>query len=186
MDTVEQLTSSFDATGIRFHDRAEALAKFRENHIIEHTNEGAFTTYDGERVDLATGLTRWAYDHREVCDARTLPREGAGAARPGIDNKTNYPDAASKAKYIRDNGFDAWERLPVIGPTSNEVLTKQDWYKLPRAEKVRRLTADAQAFEKLPNAPPGQRPVDEMVIRGGAKINVAALERQRKIRHGGR
>ena len=179
---VEQLEAAFDATGVKFHDRPAALAEFRAGRAaIEHTDEGAFAVYDGERIPLADALLRFAYDNRspELLDARTLPRNGAGTSRPGIGSKADYETTAQKAEFIRTHGFDAWEKLPVRGLGSSEVQSKEDWYKLPRQEKVRRLAADPNAFARLPDkAPSAPTPAR----RAGAYINDEAIAREKAVR----
>ena len=104
--------------------------------IITAEGERASAVYDGETLPLSDALLRWAYDNRdpETFDARTLPRAGAGTARPGLDHKGNYPDAKSKAAYIREHGLEAFERLPLKGPTSAEITTVEQWRMLPLAE----------------------------------------------------
>lgn len=150
----EKLNQAFDQTGIEWHSRANALAKFREERDILYENGEPFAKYDSEILPLHDALSRWAYDHRnpELFDGRTLPRTGVGVTRPGLACKANFKNIREKIAYIEKYGEDAFAKLPLTGVSGSEVLTQDDWLKLPRAEKVRRTQADAYAFSRLPRA----------------------------------
>lgn len=165
--------ADFDKTGVTFHDRVEALAAFKEGgrEIFEEDGQ-LFTHYDGEsKVPLANALLRFGYDRRDLVDGRTLPRAGVGTSRPGLASKSDYPDLASKLKAISEHGGDWWERLPLHGVSTSETLTRDGWYKLSRAERVRLTAADPDAFSKLAPAPK-PRP-------SGAYINIEGIARQK-------
>lgn len=177
-----KLSQAFDATEIKFHNRSEALAAFKEGREIEYDESGEpQTTYDGERLPLKDALTRFAYDAPDgVVDRRTLPREGAGGGRKGTLSKSDL-DLQGKIAFINQFGGEAYERLPSTGVGSSaEVRTKQDALKLPVKERVRRYAADADWFAKLADGPAAT--VAGMTSAGGAKINVVALDKQRRIR----
>jgi hypothetical protein len=147
------LNEAFDQTGVKFHNRAEALAAFKENREIVSEDGKLFARYDGELQPLSSCLLKFGWDNRQHVDGRSLPRTGAGLSRPGIDCKQNYKTTREKLDYIAANGADAWEKLPLSGPVSNELKTQSDWYKLPRAERVRLTALDPDAFSKLAPAP---------------------------------
>lgn len=176
-----RINLAFDQTRITFHNRAEALAALKDGgrEIIAGEDDKLYVTYDGECIELSDALTRHAIDNRDLCDRRTLPRNGA-VGRPGTASKADYTTAADKAKFIAENGIEQWEKLPLKPPVTGETLTKQSWYKLPRAEKVRRLAADPDAFNKLPAGDP--------TIKGAlvnrSYTNREALAKQASIRPG--
>jgi hypothetical protein len=171
------INAEFDKTGVTFHNRAEALAAFKEGGraIVEEDGQ-LFTHYDGEaKVPLANALLRFAYDNRTVCDGRTLPRQGVGTSRPGLASKADYPDTASKLKAIAENGAEWWEKLPLTGVATSEILTRQDWYRASRAERVRLTALDPDYFAKL-------KPSPFQTMPGSAKINTEALDKIASIR----
>jgi hypothetical protein len=168
------LNEAFDAAQVRFNDRSAALAAFRENHEITWEDGKPFTRFDGEVQLLSSALLKFGFDRRDLIDGRSLPRSGAGASRPGVDCKTNYKTVQDKVAYVNAHGTDAWERLPISGPVSNEIVTQADWYRLPRSERVRLTALDPDHFAKLAPAPK-PRPT-------GAFINHEAIEQQKSIR----
>ncbi len=88
-----------------------------------------------------------------------------------------------KVTFITEHGEEAFARLPLTGVGTSEVKTKSDWYLLPREEKVRRLAADPDAINRLPNAAKVDPVESKMtVLQGGSKVNYTALEKQRRIR----
>jgi hypothetical protein len=146
------IRAAFERTGIKWTSEAAALAKFKEGGrevIIE--NGQAFTYYDRETLPLEDALTRWAYDNRdsELFDGRSLPRNGAGLARPGLLSKADMT-RAEKVTYVNTHGEDAFARLATkgVGP-KGEVKTFEDWKLLPRAEKVRRTNANPNIVNEL-------------------------------------
>lgn len=175
IDEGKKLTEVFDATGVRFYDRATVLAAFKENHEIHYDEAGEPTTFfDGEHVPLKDALTRYAYDAPDgVCDRRTLPREGSGGGRRGTASKADF-DLAGKVAFIKEHGISQWEQMPSKNADSQEVRTKADWYRLSRTEKVRRTAANPNAFSDLPNAPQTGRV-------NGALINEAGLEKHKAV-----
>lgn len=171
-----KLNEAFDKTGVSFHDRAAALAALKSDGreiVFDDAGEPS-VLYDNHQMPLSDALLRLGYDRRELVDGRTLPRQGVGASRPGLASKEDFKTVREKLDWIAANGADAWERLPLTGVQSAEVRTKQDWYKLPRAEKVRLTALDPNYFDKLPSAP--------AVRQHGAFINVEGIERQKAIR----
>jgi hypothetical protein len=178
-DRAEILIAAFDATKITFKDRAatlEAITNDREISYDEAGNPSVF--YDGQTLPLADALTRYAFDATDsVCDRRTLPREGAGGGRKGTLSKADLPDYKSRAAFIAENGLSAYERLPLRPPASGELKYREDYFALPRGEKVRLTNLHGADFATtLPRRPTGQ-PL-------GSFINAAALERQKQIRPG--
>ena len=172
------INTAFDSAGITFNSsRADTLKAFGRDITFDESGK-PYALYDGEISELSHALQCYAFDHRDICDGRTLPRSGAGKARPGVESKADFKSAAEKAKYIEDRGIEAWERLPLTNAASKETLTKSDWYKLPTSEKIRRLDADPDAFTKLPNTP--AELTGGMV--NGSRINHSALDKQRAIR----
>jgi hypothetical protein len=174
------LNKSFDETGITFHSRAEALAALRAtgSEIIFADEDGKpYCSYDGEHsLSLSDALTRLAFDEREkLADCRTLPRGGAGRARPGIDNKGLYKTPAEKIAVINEKGLDYWERLPVTGLATSEVKSQSEWLKLPPAERARRWEKDPLAFERLPRTPAPNTP-------GKGRVFDAALTKELSTR----
>lgn len=178
-DEATALNAAFDATGVKFHDRAAALAAFKENHHIEYNEVGTpMTFFDGEHIELRDALTRYGYDSPDgVCDRRTLPREGSGGGRRGTLSRADFTTSAEKSKFIAEHGITAWEKLPSKNTDGQEVVTKQDWYRLSRAEKVRRTEADPNAFAKLPNGTPsivGSRANGVFINRSAIDKHLAA------------
>jgi hypothetical protein len=168
------INDAFDKTRVTFHNRAEALAAFKVGREIVSENGQLFTRYDGEYLPLSDALLRFAYDSRSHVDGRTLPRQGVGTSRPGLASKADYPDTKSKIAAIAEFGEDWWATLPLKGVGTSEVLTQTDWYRLPRAERVRLTSLDPDYFAKLAPAPK-PRPT-------GAYINVEGIERQKASR----
>jgi hypothetical protein len=180
------LNAQFDATNIKFHDRAAAIASLTADgrEVIYPEDGSAQVHYDGERLGLREALTRLAFDQRDLVDGRTLPREGAGTARPGTLSKSDMT-MQEKLEYIKTNGADAYARIPSQNHDSKPLETQADWYKLSRKERVRRTAADPQVFTKLPPAPREASPVTKLEqIAPGTKINRSALEREKAIRGG--
>jgi hypothetical protein len=186
IDHATILNTAFDATGVKFHDRAAALAELKKDgrEITFNEDGTASFPYDSETLPLADALLRFGYDRRDLVDARTLPREGAGAARPGLLSKADFATTADRVKFINKRGLLAYEKLPSSGVGSNEVKTKSDWLKLPLAERVRRTTADPDAFSKLADAPPtvASAGMTRIGIGGTNKVSHAGLEKARRIR----
>jgi hypothetical protein len=155
IDQPTKLNEAFDKSGIIWHDRAAALAKFREGREIVFEEGEPHVQFDSEILELSDALKRWAYDIRdpELFDGRSLPRTGVGLARPGIASKSDFPTIAEKVAYIQTHGEDSWARLPLTGiGASGEVKTFEDWKRLPSAEKIRRLNADPSVIQKLTKA----------------------------------
>ena len=172
------INTAFDTAGITFNSsRAETLKAFGRDVTFDQTGK-PYALYDSEIVPLSDALQRFAFDNRNVCDGRTLPRSGAGKSRLGVESKSDFKSAGEKAKYIEDRGIEAWERLPLTNAASKEILTKNDWYRLPVSEKIRRIDADPEAFNNLPNTP---AELTGGMIRG-SRINHSALDKQRQIR----
>jgi hypothetical protein len=170
----ELINAAFDAAQVRFNDRATALAAFKEGREIIFEDGQPYTRFDSEYLPLSDALLRFGYDRHELVDGRTLPRTGAGAARPGLASKADFPTVKDKVDFINKNGEDAWARLPLTGVAGTEVKTIADWKRLPLSEKVRRVNADPDAVRKLAPTP--------TVRQHGAFINTEALERQKAIR----
>jgi hypothetical protein len=162
---------AFDSTGVTFHDRAATLAALKQNgRDVVFDNGVPHIVYDGELLELKEGLLRLAYDRRDLADRRTLPRAGAGTSRPGIDSKDRYKTTREKLDFISTYGAEAWERLPLRGPSTSEVLTREDFLRLPRQERMRRYAADPSVLAKLPSS-------SSRYIPGSAKVNVEGLQR---------
>jgi hypothetical protein len=165
------LHEEFDATGVKFHDRAATLAALKgDGRDIVFDDGVPKIVYDGELLPMRDALLRYAYDHRTAVDSRTLPRGGAGTSRPGIDAKDNYKTLSEKVGFINQFGADAWERLPLTGVGTSEVLTREDFLKLPRQERMRRYAADPAVLAKLPSSSGRYMP-------GQAKVNAEGIER---------
>jgi len=146
---------SFDATGISFHSRPDTLAAFKAtgSEIVYDEISEPFTKYDGEGLlPLKDALERFAMDDRSLSDNRTLPRNGVAARPGGTDSKASYTTTAEKVAYIGRYGLASWEALPSAPIFSSEVKTQEDFFKLSRAEKSRRLLIDADACNRLPHA----------------------------------
>lgn len=170
IDEAKALNTAFDATGITFHNRAESLAAFKESREIVYDDDG----YDSEPLLLADALARFAYDNRQYVDARTLPREGVGASRPGTLSKSDL-DLKGKLEFIKTHGGAAYEALPLKSQPTREVKTREDWYRLPRAERVRLTGKDPDFLANYPpllltrfadpssttNASPARRPFED-------------------------
>jgi hypothetical protein len=169
------INQAFDATGVTFHDRAAALAAFKEGREVVFEDGQPFALYDREFLPLGDALKRFAYDQRQHVDARTLPRTGVGTSRPGIASKADFPTVAEKIAFVNLHGADAWEKLPLTGIGSKEVVTVADFRRLPLAEKTRLINADPDYLYKLKPSPGLPQP-------GQARINHEAIERQKAIR----
>jgi hypothetical protein len=173
-DKATILNSSFDASGIKFHDRSTTLQTLTTDREISYAEDGtASIHYDGEILPLEAALKRFAYDNRAHVDGRTLPKEGVGTARPGTLSKAAMT-LQEKIAFIKEHGADAFSRIASKSYDTQPVDTRQDWMRLSRTEKVRRLAADPDAFTKLPNATSDQPK--------GGYINHAALEREKAIK----
>jgi hypothetical protein len=160
----------FDATGVRFHDRATTLAELKKDgrEITFDADGTPSVTYDSEPLQLKDALLRFAYDRRDLVDGRTLPREGVGSTRPGTLSKADMT-LPEKLAFIRDRGADAFAKLPSQNFDTKPLMYREDFYKLSRTEKVRRIALDPDIISKLPSAPK----VDAMA---------AALEREKATR----
>jgi hypothetical protein len=166
------MLAEFDATGVTFHDRVATLAALKEGGRDVVFDDGTpKIVYDGELLPMRDALLRYAYDNRSACDGRTLPRTGVGTSRPGLAAKSDFTTTREKLDYIGQHGSEAWERLPLKGASTSEVLTREGFLKLPRQERMRRYAADPDVFAKLAPAPK-PRP-------SGAFINVEGIERQK-------
>jgi hypothetical protein len=174
----EAIHAAFDKTGVKFHDRAAALAEFKAGgrEIIFDEDGQPHSYYDGEALGLDQSFLRFAYDRRELCDQRTLPRAGAGGGRIGLESKADFTTTKEKLAFIEARGEDAWAKLPLTGVApKGEILTQDDFRKLPLAEKVARTNADPLVFSKLPKAPKGESPLT-------GKTHHAALAKEMKTR----
>lgn len=184
-EQAQKLNEAFDQTGVRFHDRPTALqALTADGREISYDDNGnPSVAYDGEVLPLKDALSRFAFDNRQHVDARTLPREGVGTARPGTLSKADFPTVADRVALIRERGIEFWENLPAQNHDTKPVETREDFYRLSRAEKVRRIAADPDILTKLPSAPRAASPVTQMEqVAPGTKVNRAGLEREKAIR----
>ncbi len=170
------INESFAKTGIKFtKSNADTLKAFGRDVVFDDDGR-PHVNFDSEILPLEDGLTRWAFDSADgVADRRTLPREGAGGGRVGTMSKSGLT-LAEKLEFIRVRGGAAYEALPLKSAGTFEVKTKQDFYKLPRAEKVRLTGKDPHFFSKLPDAPSDQPK--------GGYVNHAALAKHRATRPG--
>lgn len=178
--TADALNAAFDQTAIKFHSRADALAQFKGDGQREITlaDDGQlYAMYDSEILPLADALKRFAYDDQTgVCDRRTLPRGGVSPSRPGIASKADFATVRDKLDWIATNGGDAYERLPLTPPVSGEVLTKQDYYRLPRAQKAELAAKFGPDYvTTLPSKQDADRPNSQTYI------NHEALAKLKKI-----
>jgi len=169
----DRLNSSFDETGIAFHSRSETLAALKATGTeITYAEEDGkpYCRFDGEYLPLADALTRIALDDRSLADGRTLPRSGV-TGRASLASKADLKSTKEKSDFITKFGFDAYQALPLTGPTSTEVKTQEDFLRLPPREKSRRYGLDPNCFANLPREPKGQSP-----LRG--KTHHAALAQE--------
>jgi hypothetical protein len=176
IDEPAKLNEAFDQTGITFHSRPVALAALKAtgSEVVYDDAGEPFTRYDSEYLSLSDALTRLAFDQRETrVDGRTLPRNGAGSARPGIASKSDFTTVKERSDFITKNGFDAYERLPLTAIDSSEIRTQADFLKLPSKERSRRYGIDPDCFAKLPKAEaphPFQKALDQ---KENMKANLA-------------
>ena len=147
------LNESFDATGISFHSRPEALSAFREGREVTYTDGVAHSVYDGVQMTLSDCLSRFAFDRKELVDGRTLPREGVGTSRPGIASRADLKTVSDRVAYVNAFGAEAFEKLPLQTVDSTELRTFDDWMKLPLAEKVKLTQLDNDIVSKLARTP---------------------------------
>jgi hypothetical protein len=175
----DTLNAAFDATSIKFHDRAQTLATFLNNGEREITYDESgqpFAKYDSEILPLADALKRFAYDDKlGLCDRRTLPREGVTPSRPGIASKADFATLREKLDWLAVNGDEAYALLPLTPPVSGEVLTREDYYRLPRSQKTELAAKHGPDF--LSTLPSKQDPNRT----AGSYINHQALDRLKKI-----
>jgi hypothetical protein len=183
-DKAQILNAQFDATNIKFRDRSTALqALLAGGCEVIYTEDGsAQVHYDGERLGLRDALTRLAFDQRDLVDGRTLPREGT-TGRQGTLSKADMT-LQEKIAYVRDHGADAFARIPSVNFDTKPVTTREDFYRLSRAEKVRRIAADPNILAKLPSAPKVSVVEQLETVAPGVRINRAGLEKQKAIRGG--
>jgi hypothetical protein len=171
---VTKLNEAFEKSGLTFRDRAGTLAVFKADHEIVFGEDGEpYSFFDGERQPLHSALHKFGAINRELIDGRSLPRE-----KGGVTSKADLKDFKAKSDYISKFGGAAYEALPLAPKATSEVVYREDFHALDRPEKVRRIAADPDILSRLPARPTGQP--------YGAKVNFEALERQRKIRPGGR
>lgn len=176
---VSALHEAFNATKIRFNDRAVALASFRDGGRREisfsETGEPR-CVYDSQEMSLVDGLIRFAHDRHDLIDARTLPREGA-PGRPGVMSKEDLKTPKDVSDYISAYGGDAYERLPLTSKPTSEIVTFEDYCALPTSEKAKILGKFGANFPAtLPRKANPDRPNDQTYI------NSKLLEKQKKIR----
>jgi hypothetical protein len=169
-----KINEAFDRTGINFHSRPDALAALKTDgrEIVFNEDDGEpYVHYDSEFLKLDQALTRLALDQRSLADGRSLPR-GASTARPNTLSRAEMT-IAEKVAYVNEHGEEAFLKLPSRPTTTSEVKTTEDFRRLPRAEKVRRINEDPDAIRKL--APP------PTARANGTFINHEALARQKAI-----
>jgi hypothetical protein len=155
-DEALAIHTAFDTTGINFHSRPDTLAALKAtgSEITFAEEDGLpYCRYDGEILDLASAISRLAMDNKSLSDNRTLPRNGAGAARPGIASKSDFTTRKDASDFITKHGFDAYQRLPLTAIDSSEIRNQADFLKLPPKERSRRYGLDPNCFAKLPKAP---------------------------------
>jgi len=176
------LNKAFDDSGIRFHDRANALAKYQADHEVSFNEAGTpMTRYDSREVELSEALRQFALDHRddaELMDRRTLPRN-TEAGTPEVRCKADLGTTAQKIGFITQYGIEVFEQLPAKDEPVGEVKFQDDFRRLPTSEKLRILKADPDFLIKLP-----PRPSETHVA--GAYINRQALDKLAKVRPGGK
>jgi hypothetical protein len=167
--------TDFHKTGIKYTGTdAEVLEKFKATGREIFVEDGiAFTNYDSEILKVEEALLRHAFDAPQgEVDRRTLPR-GASTARPNVRSRAEMT-TREKVDYVNEHGEEAFLKLPSKPVTSSEVKTTEDFRRLPRAEKVRRINEDPDAIRKLAPAP--------TLRQNGTYINHEAIARQRAIR----
>ncbi len=152
------INDELEKTGLTFQVSGSEVLKGYGREILFGEDNMPYSKYDGEILPLSDAILRWSMDERNanVVDLRSLPRTGA-PGRPGIASKADLKTLSQKVAFIAEHGEDAFSRLPLTSGLTKEVETRADWFKLSRAEKVRRTALDPDAFEKLPPAPlPGR------------------------------
>jgi len=178
--TAEKLNEAFDKSTLTFKDRAATLASFKQNRdiVIDDEDGQLYSRYDGEVLPLDEALLRFGLDNRPLIDGRSAPRSGAGGRN--LELTKSEITTREKVAFIAQHGADAFEKLPSHPVASSEVKTKQDWMKLPLAEKVRRTKENPNAFAELPNANAGKVPglfVDKDKIAKQQAIRPASRKR---------
>ena len=79
---VEALIRAFDESGVKYHNRAEALAKLKEGREIVFTEDGPTIHYDGETLHLREALQRFGRDTRTAPPStRSKPSDPVGSSR---------------------------------------------------------------------------------------------------------
>jgi hypothetical protein len=174
----DAINGAFTETGIKFNvSNTDALAQFKagEREVTFDEAGQPYARYDREILPLGEALTRWAADSTEsICDRRTLPRSPGGGRR-GIASKADLPDVKAKSAYIAEFGYKAYSALPTRAVPTEELKYRDQFYRLPIAEKTRLIRKHGEDFiRSLPSRPTSQP--------YGGYINREALERQKEIR----
>ncbi|WP_348267910.1 hypothetical protein [Edaphobacter sp. DSM 109919] len=164
--TAEKLNEAFDKSTLTFHDRAAALATFKQDRdIVANPEDGQlYAKYDAEVLPLDECFLRFGLHNRQLIDGRSAPRTVTK------DQMTTR----EKISYITTHGADAFEKLATKPVETNEVKTRQDFMKLPLSEKTRRYKENPNAFVELPNA------VSDQPHKG--YVNHKALDKIKAIR----
>jgi hypothetical protein len=170
-EEARKINAAFDETNISFHSRPEALAALRATGAeVTYDDAGVpHCRYDSEYLTLTEALTRLAMDQRSLADGRSLPR-GPSTARPNTLSRAEMT-TREKVDYVNLHGEEAFLKLPSKPTATSEVRTTDDFRRLTRAEKVRRINEDPLAIYKL--APARTARVN------GALIDHAAIARQK-------
>jgi hypothetical protein len=173
-EEARRINAAFDATNINFHNRAEALAALRAiGAEVAYDEAGTpHCRYDSEYLPLSEALTRLALDNRSLADGRSLPR-GASTARPNTLSRAEMTNK-QKVAFVNEFGEEAFLKLPSKPTVTSEVRTTEDFRRLTRAEKVRRINEDPDTIYKLAPAPTARV--------NGSFIDHDAIARQKATR----
>lgn len=165
---------AFDETGIQFRDRVAAIAALRATGAEIAYDEAGIPhcRYDHEFLKLSDALVRLAIDDRSQADNRTLPR-GANTARPNLLSRSEMT-TKEKVEYVNQFGESEFLKLPSRPVTTAPVITTEDFRRLSRAEKVRRINEDPDAIYKLKQTP--------TAVTNGVFVNHEALAKIASIR----
>ena len=153
------LHAAFDASGLIFHDRAAALAAFKEGREVIYEGGKPHALYGGVVQPLSEALAQFGADNRALIDGRSMPREGV-TGRPGNLSKDDFTTVAEKSAWISEHGGEAYEKLPTHRADTSELRTFEQWVKLPLAEKVRLTKIDNDIISKLQATKPARQGVD--------------------------
>jgi hypothetical protein len=143
-DTPQAVANAYAIMGLKARDANEVITTLRDKYQIEASDADGFLNLEqnGAPANIATVLQSYFKNH---------PDQFVGHAGE-IRYKADCKDNATKVKFIRDHGYEAWAALPATenSPEAKNVLKPvilstemkaKEWLQLTPKERIAGISA---------------------------------------------